>query len=344
MKPLRPPLRYLHDQPENGVPVEVAPGLLWVRLPLPFALDHVNVWLVDEGDGWTVIDAGYADGESRAIWETLLGGILSGRPVTRVVATHYHPDHIGLAGWLCTRTGAALWTSRTEWLTARMLTLDTTASFAEIGAAHDRSAGMSEEWVLQRETRGNLYRRGVTLASPSYTRVAADDVLTLAGGDWRVIVGEGHAPEMLTLHCPERNLLIAADQILPRISPIIGVWPMNPDADPLADYLTSLERYRYIDDGCCVLPSHDGPFVGLQPRIDQLIAHHRQRLDMCRELCRRPRTVAEVMQHLFRRDVDLHQVGFAQGETLSHLNHLICRGELERTVGPDGVWHFVRID
>ena len=330
MKPLQPPLRYVAERPENGVPTKIAEDVWWVRAALPFALDHVNIWLLRDDRGWVVIDCGFADDWTRAMWERLLSGFLADAPVSRVIATHFHPDHVGLAGWLCERTGAQLLMARSEWLTARMLELDDTTTFAEIGEIYDRRAGLDEAIVELRKKRGNMYRRGVTLPSPAFTRLRHSHQIPMAGSHWQVIIGEGHAPEMLTFYCEERRLLITADQILPRITPIVGVWPMAPDEDPLEDFTRSLDHYREIPETCSVLPSHDGPFEGLQARIDQLIAHHHERLDMTREACREPVTVAAVLPALFKRKVDIHQLGFAIAETLAHINHLMWRGEVRR--------------
>jgi glyoxylase-like metal-dependent hydrolase (beta-lactamase superfamily II) len=330
----------LVSPPPFGEPVEVEPGIVWLRMPLPFALDHVNLWLLEDGDGrWTAVDAGYADERSRALWEGVFAGLLGGRAPERVLATHFHPDHLGLAGWLVERAGGApLLMSRTEWLTGRMLALDTSEAFLEAGDAYWREAGMPEEAVRRARERGNAYRRGVVVPPARVERVAAGDELVLAGSRWRVIVGEGHAPEQVTLYSAERGLLIAADQILPRISPVVGVWASTPEPDPLGDFLSSLERYRGLPEDTRVLPSHDAPFRGLHGRLDALAGHHARRLDVVRGICSgdgESATAAEVMRALFPKALDPHQAGFALAETLAHLEHLRRIGELER-VAPSG--------
>jgi glyoxylase-like metal-dependent hydrolase (beta-lactamase superfamily II) len=321
--------------PAEGAPVEILPGLFWLRLPLPFALDHVNVWLLDDGAGWTVIDTGYGDDRTRAIWAP----VLAGRPLTRLLVTHFHPDHAGLVGWLADKTDAPLAMARTEWLTARWLALDASEQLLDSADAHYAAAGLSAELRKRLRARGNAYRRGVGLPPASFTRLAAGDEVTAGGSRWRVIVAEGHAPEQVTLWSAERNLLIAADQLLPRITPVVGVWPMQPEADPLGDFHRSLERYAELPADALVLPSHERPYRGLHTRRAQLAAHHAERLDRVASLCRVPRTTAEVMDGLFPSSLDLHQRGFALAETLAHLNRLLAERRVERW-REDSVWRW----
>jgi glyoxylase-like metal-dependent hydrolase (beta-lactamase superfamily II) len=336
-------LAYPFATPGWDTPVPVADGILWVRTALPFALDHINLWLIDDGDGWAVIDTGVGNAATKALWEGLLAGPLAGRPVRRLIVTHFHPDHIGQAGWLVEATGAEALMTRTEWLTAKALFHDDSPGFVDAGERLDRLAGLNEALTRERRGRGNLYRRGVRPPPPSFTRLQAGDRLRLAGSGFEVIVGEGHAPEQITLWSADRRLLIAGDQLLPRISPVIGVWPQIPDADPLGDFLGSLDRYAHLPDDVLVLPSHGLPYRGLHDRRASLRAHHEERLARTLELCRAPVTAATVMHGLFdRRPLTLQDVGFAQAETLAHLNRLVRSGEVKRTPAADGAWRFGR--
>jgi glyoxylase-like metal-dependent hydrolase (beta-lactamase superfamily II) len=320
----------------DGEPCPIVPGLHGVRFALPFALDHVNVWLVEEDDGWTVIDSGLADDRTRARWRELRHGLLAGGSLARIVVTHYHPDHMGLAGWLCAETGAQLWTSRTEWLTARLLAQDGSEEWVAVGREFDRRAGLDDQLIEERAARGNLYRRRVVPPPPSFRRVRHGDRLRLNGAEWQVIVGRGHAPEMLCLFSPERNVLIAGDQVLPKISPSISVWPSEPEADPLAEFLESLASFKELPEDCLVLPSHGLPFRGLHARIDRLILHHEERLAATLEACAVPTTATELIPKLFDRALDVHQLQFALGESLAHLNYLVEQGRLERALEADG--------
>lgn len=319
-----------------GEPYEVAPGILWLRLPLPFALDHVNVWLLDDGDGWTLIDTGVKNARTQAIWTHLLDGRFREKPIRRVIATHFHPDHIGLGSWLVERLDAAFHASRIEWLQARLLALDTTDGYAAVGRAFDRAAGLESELAEQRFKAGNRYRLIADPPPAAFARLAAGDQIEMGGTRWQVLVGEGHSPEMLTFFSAERNMLIAADQVLPRISPVVAVWPPSPDADPLADFLRSLRQYQDLPEDALVLPSHDAPFHGLRDRVTALADHHEERCDLTLRAAAEPATLVEIMGRLFRRRFDAQQLGFALGETMAHVNYLLGQGRLEHAGERDG--------
>ncbi len=333
-------IHYAVATPPYDEPFEVLPGLFWLRLRLPLRLNHVNVWLVDDGDSWTVIDTGFNTPETRAVWHAVLAGPLGGRPVSRLLMTHYHPDHCGLAGHLCERTGALLWATRTEWLTARLLSLDGTEAFNTAYEAYDRAAGLPEAFIHQRCQAGNMYRKRAGPPPASYRRVAAGEEIAMGGRRFAVIIGEGHAPEMITLLSREGDLLIAADQILPRISPVVAVSPSSPECDPLQEFLDSLQRYDAIGEDCLVLPSHGRPFRNLPARLAELRHHHEERLERAIAACREPATLFEIMPALFDIEIVPGQLGFALGETYAHMNHLLRRGLVERWRGEDGAWRF----
>lgn len=326
----------------GGPMVEMSPGLFGLRLPLPFALDHVNLWLLKDGSGWTLIDTGIDDEPTRGFWQQHLESGLHQQPIQRLIATHFHPDHMGLAGWLVEQTGADFWATRTEWLVARALAHDVSSSFVEAGRSFDLRAGLDAERIAERASRGNLYRTRAGAPPNAINRVKEGDDLVIDGEPWRVMIGCGHAPEMITLYNADRSLLIAADQILQRISPNISVWPAEPDADPLDDYIQSLEPYRELPDNTLVLPSHGQPFRGLHARIDQLIGHHEERLERAVDAAADGRTAVEIMPALFDRELDAHQLGFALGEAIAHLNHLVCKGLLLRAEDSDGVYRYSR--
>lgn len=325
--------------PDTAGLLEVAPGIHWLRMALPFALDHINLWLLADGDGWAVVDTGVNDDGTRAAWDS----VLAGKRVTRLVCTHFHPDHMGLAGWLAERHGVALTATLGEWSFGRMLTLETGDDYADNQIEHYRRAGFGPDLLEGVRGRVGSYRGRVAPLPTSISTIKHGSRLAIGGRDWRVVVGRGHAPEHACLWCEELGVLISGDQILPRISPIVGVWPQQPDDDPLGDFLASLETLKQLPADTLVLPSHGLPFRGLHARADDLLRHHAQRLDLLRAAVSNtlgPATALELSRTLFRRELDPQQMGFAVGETLSHANHLVALGEWARTVRDDGVWLF----
>jgi glyoxylase-like metal-dependent hydrolase (beta-lactamase superfamily II) len=326
--------------PAPGTLSEVVPGILWTRMPLPFALDHVNLWLLADADGWCAIDAGIATDPVRELWDGILAGPLRQRGLRRLLVTHMHPDHVGLAGWLVGRSGAEFLMPRTEYLAAHAARAEITQPVVDAQLGFYRRAGVPEA-VIQAGLR-NLGRfRAVVSALPAeYRRICHGDEIGIGGRTWRVIIGEGHAPEMACLYSRELNVLIAADQVLPRISPNVSVWPSEPFADPLSEFLASMERFRDLPRDVLVLPSHGLPFRGLHARMDELVAHHAERLEETLAACRNPCTVMDLVEILFRRPLDAHQMAFAIGEAAAHLNHLERQGRLLRSAGADEVWHF----
>ncbi len=330
--------------PGPGQTMEVAPGLHWLRMPLPYKLDHINLWLIEDGDGWVLVDTCIQSNRGKAIWRGLFAekriGRAQGRPVARLICTHFHPDHMGLAGWLAQELETELWASRAEWLFGRMLWLDAEGQGQKDIARHYAHHGLDAARTAEIASRGNTYRMVVGEPPRAYRRLRHGDTLSIGGRAWRVIVGLGHAPEQACLHCAELGVLIAGDQILPRITPNIGVWATEPLADPLADYLSSLDRFRPLAEETLVLPSHGYPFTGLHLRLDQLAAHHEERLDaLAAALDSRGKTAVEMLPVLFRYELDTFQIGFAIGETLAHLACLEGRGRARRTTS-DGVARF----
>ena len=317
------------NPPAPGSVQEVAPGVKWLRMPLPFALDHINLWVLEDNDGWMLVDTGINTPATMALWETLFAGPLKGKPVTRLFCTHFHPDHIGLAGWLADRHGVALEITAKEWNTAQTV------------RAHKPDPEMLQAFYARfgfpltdtSNVPGYNYADRVHRLPDRHIPVKPTHPLMAAGTAWRVILGEGHSPQHAALYSEERGLLISGDQVLPGISLNVSVRPEKPDADPLRDFLHSLERFRTVPAGTLVLPSHKLPFYGLHTRVDQIIAHHHDRLAVARAACR-DATAMEVLSAIFPRALDRHQVHFAIGETLAHLNYLIAENGVERVEKP----------
>ncbi|MEM6902364.1 MAG: MBL fold metallo-hydrolase [Pseudomonadota bacterium] len=329
------------ERPAALEPIEVAPGLLWLCLPLPFALNHVNLWLLDDGDGWTLIDTGIDTDPLRQVWDNLLAGPLDGLTINRIVVTHFHPDHVGLAGWLCGRFKAPLFMPRTDWMKARWLSLDDSDRLAAGNTAFYAKAGVEPAALLEIANRGNMYARRVSPVPRNFNRLIDGNTIQMGGGDWSIITTPGHAPEMTCFYSAERQVFIAADHILPEISPNVGVWGDEQDANPLDEFKHSLEKVRQqVPDDCLVLPSHGRPFRGLHGRIDWLLAHHEERLNATLTACRDPATAKQVMLQLFDRQLDPHQWGFAMGEALAHLHALMAKGAVTRQMADDGAYRY----
>jgi glyoxylase-like metal-dependent hydrolase (beta-lactamase superfamily II) len=319
------------EPPPPGQATEVAPGVLWLRLALPFRLDHVNIYVMEDGPGWAVVDTGIGDEATEAIWRGLLGGLLGGRPMTRIIATHFHPDHAGMAGWLCDRTGAALHMAQTEYLTSLVFQMRPDLLESEPHVSFYRDHGLSEEVTHGLLSGGHRYLRMMTGLPRTFRRLAAEEVVEIGGRYWQVLTAGGHSAEQVMLHCAADRLLLAADQIMVRISPNISVQAMDPQGDPLGIYLRSLQRLKAtIAEDTLVMPGHHLPFLGLHRRADELIEHHEARCDAILDACRsRGLTAAELVPVVFRRPIDdPHQMGFAFSEALAHINHLERRKRL----------------
>lgn len=331
------------EAPPAGHVLAVAPGIRWIRMPLPFALDHINLWALDDGeDGLTLVDSGLGNDETKALWEVLLAGPLAGRRPSRLIATHFHPDHMGLSGWLCQRLGVELTASLREWLFGRMLWLEDSEEFTANQVAYYRRIGFDAEQLEGVRSRGNTYRSRIDVIPVRLVGIRHGDDLRIGGRSWRMIEGGGHSPEHACLYCAEAGVLISGDQVLPRISPIVGVWPQQPEAEPLSLFLDALTRLRELPADTLVLPSHGLPFRGLHTRIDELLAHHAERLERTLSACGDEVTALDVLRVLFKRELDAHQMGFATGETLAHLHHLMKKGEVLRQLGGDGIWRYRR--
>jgi glyoxylase-like metal-dependent hydrolase (beta-lactamase superfamily II) len=330
------------EPPPAGSCRHIAPGVRWLRMPLPFALDHINLWLVEDDAGWAIVDTGIANDTIKSLWQHILAHELGGR-VTRLIVTHYHPDHIGLAGWLAERLGVEMWITPGEWDHAHHALGGPPGSFRDELAEFYRRIGFGDAEETMKTGRPTSYRSLVSALPGTYRALADGMEIEIGARRWRVIIGRGHAPEHACLYCPSLDLLIAGDQVLPKISPNVSLWPGASDPDPLGSFLASLAKLeRAVPPSAFVLPSHNLPFYGLHARTRQLRALHGERITEAVEACATPRTGAEIVPVLFRRTLDRHQLGFAIGETMAHLAHAVALGRLRRLERGDGVWLFQR--
>jgi glyoxylase-like metal-dependent hydrolase (beta-lactamase superfamily II) len=349
------------EVPTPGTLVTLRPGVHWLRMPLPFALDHINLWLLDdeiEGRaGFTAIDCGVTSEPTRTAWERLFDSVFDGKPLLRVLSTHFHPDHLGLAWWLTEggerkRWLAPLWMTLGEYAFGRLLSTHK----GELGdaagaraAAHFAANGLRDEASLHKVVaRGaGHYPKLVPAVPASFRRISEGDEIAIgphgAKRVFRVIIGVGHAPEQASLSCEEDRLLISGDMVLPRISTNVSVFEIEPEGDPLPRYLRSLDRYLMLPADTLVLPSHGKPFFGLHRRVVQQHEHHQARLDEVLAACGQPVSAADIVPLMFKRELDLHQMTFALGESLAHLHALWHAGTIDRKRGEDGVYRFVRV-
>ncbi len=336
--------------PAPGALMTLRPGLHWLRMPLPFALNHINLWALDDdmdGPGWTLVDAGIGTDALRAHWETLWQGPLAGRPLQRMLVTHMHPDHVGNAQWLISRFGAPrpatrLWMSLGDHFGAVVARQSTTGYGGPRAAEFFRSHGLSRpDDLAQISGRIDYYARLVPELPASYHRLMDGMTVRIGQRSWRCIAGYGHSPEHMALMCDADRILIAGDMLLPRISTNVSVVDLEPEADALGLFLNSIEHVLDLPEDTLALPSHGLPFTGIHDRVRALHAHHQERLQEVLDACRAaPHTAADLLPVLFRRPLDVHQTTFAMGESVAHLNHLWLRGQLRRDQDDDGVWRF----
>jgi glyoxylase-like metal-dependent hydrolase (beta-lactamase superfamily II) len=326
--------------PDYGALIDLADGIGWTRSPVPGSLNHINLWILDDGDGIALVDAGLNMPAAREAWESLFAGPLAGRRVTRMICTHFHPDHLGLAGWLAERFGVRLWMTRGEWLFARMLTTDVRDAPPAEAGAYQRAAGWSEERIAEEAARG--WGRFAAMVSPvpvSYVRMQDGDSIEIGARTWRVVIGSGHSPEHACLVDDANGLMIAGDQVLPRITSNVSLNLSEPEADPLGEWLASIAKLKLLPDDLLVLPSHGEPFTGLHARLDALAAGHRGRLDALHAFLAEPRRALDCFMILFGRRIDDGSLGLATGEAMAHLRHLEVEGRAVREEREGVCWY-----
>lgn len=338
-------LSYPHGEATPGIAetIRVAPSVEWVRMPLPFSLKFINLWLIDDGDGYTIVDTGMPLSETKDAWRSLLSKRLTpDKPLKRVIVTHMHPDHIGNAGWLTYKHDADLWISRLEYVTCRMLVADTGRQAPQAGLDFYREAAWPQDAIENYKSRFGGFGRAISQMPDSYTRLHDGMVFRMGGEDWRVITGNGHSPEHACLFCAALNVVISGDQLLPRISSNVSVFPTEPAADPLKDWIESCEKLLgALPEDVLVLPAHNEPFTGAHPRLRHLIDGHETALKrLIARLEKEPLTVPETFTSLFGRKIKPDEMGMATGEAIAHLNCLIYRGQARKSIDSNGVAYY----
>ncbi len=332
------------ETPAPGDVKQVAEGVFWVRMPLPISLEWINLWLIRDDDGWVVVDTGMGTQDAAGHWRNIFSKHLDGLPVTKVIVTHMHPDHVGLAGWITRKFQCKLYMSRLEYITCRMLVSDTGRDAPEEGVAFYRAAGWSEDALDQYKVKFGGFGRAVSRLPDAYVRLEEGEQLVIGGSPWKIMVGAGHSPEHVCLFNEEKNVLISGDQLLPRISSNVSVHPTEPDADPLEDWLVSLQRLRdELPSDVLVLPAHNLPFRGAHERLDSLIAGHRTVLKRVLDRLDTPKHVQDLFIAMFGRQIGDDALSLATGETLAHLNYLVHRGLARVYTDGDGLLTFEKV-
>jgi len=325
--------------PETAQWTTVAPGIHWVRMPLPFALNHINLWLLDDGEAVTIVDTGFGLPPIQATWTQILDQLK--RPVSRIIVTHCHPDHLGLADWLSQRTGAPVHMTHGEFLGGHALWSQLPGYCVEDMLDQFRRHGLDDARLEALGARGNAYKKGVPSLPRCFERLVDGSQLSIGGHDWEVITGTGHSPEHAALYCADLEVLISGDMLLPTISTNISVFAATPHDDALSRFLSSIKRFKRLPDSTLVLPSHGRPFKGIQARVDQLHEHHRERCDALLAACDSPKSAADLLDTLFQRELDTHQVMFAMGEAIAHLNYLVHGRELREVTDGGKVARYI---
>ena len=334
-------VKYPHSEAaEFGQPQEVAAGVYWVRMPLEITgLNHINLWLLQDGPGWTIVDTGMNTDRIHDLWEGVFADFLGGLPVTRVICTHFHPDHMGQAGWLTRRWDCDLWMTHREWLQGRVAELDQHDKMPGWQVDFFRQLGLSDTALAEiQNTSYTQFRDSVTPIPPQVHSVREGQMIRIGDHDWQGIIGRGHSPEHLCLYNAETHVMISGDQILPRIPPHIGLHASEPEANPLQFYLDTLANFNHLPEDTLVLPAHGLPFYGLHPRLAFLRQHHDERLALLEDFCAEPTRVLSTLKVMFRRELNPFEAILAMGESLSHLHYLMGQGRIVRKTSDDGVW------
>lgn len=340
-------LKYLFDDvPAPGELREVAPGVQWLRMPLPMALDHINLYLLEDDDGWWIVDTGIALGPTEELWEQIFDEHLQGKPVKAVIATHYHPDHIGMAGWLCEKWRVPFYMTQAEYLSGLTFSRTQKEHFSWTSEQFLQRSGYSEQQIEASRSHFGGFGPYIKPMPTAYRRLSDGDVLTINGKRWRVIVGRGHSPEHACLYCGALNVLISGDQVIPRITSNISVMGSEPDANPLKDWFNSHEHFLdRLPSDSLVLPAHNAAFYGLHERLRYLIEHHEEHLLALEQACLEGQPMAmDLLPVLFKRELDESQVGLALGECVAHLNFLLQRGQIERKLDEQGRYRYQSVD
>ncbi len=339
--------RYLFDDaPAHGTTLVVAPGVRWLQMPLPMSLDHINLYLLEDDDGWWVVDTGISVGPTQELWQKIFDNELAGKPVKAVICTHLHPDHIGMAGWICEKWRVPLYMTRSEYFCGLSFSRMEKRHYSWTSEQHYRRAGFKPDAIEKMRSHYGGFGSVISPMPTGYNRLRDGDSMLINGNRWRVVVGSGHSPEHACLFSESLNILISGDQVIPKITSNVSVMASEPEANPLKDWFASHEHFlNILPADVLVLPAHNAPFHGLHERLRFLIDHHEEHLLALEQACAEKNgTAVELLPVLFKRKLDGDQLGLAVGECIAHLNYLYQRGQLSRSVDEDGHYRYTSID
>lgn len=338
-----PSVNYVYSTtPAAGTGMEVYEGIYWLRLPLPLALDHINVWLLDDGDTWTLIDTGPSFRETREAWSGLFDSIIKSRPIKRLVVTHYHPDHIGLLKWLCERCTPDVHMSEPTHAHARRMFTTDFSDRTEVLQSFCQTHDVPNPEFFSGFLSGGMYRRIVSGIIDNFTVIDNGTEITMGGRTWRAIMSNGHARGHISFYCEGSGLLISGDQVLPRITSNVSLFEDDTDANPLEEYLSSLKHIGTLPETTEVLPSHGRVFRGLQHRISEIENSHRERNEKILAICSKPVSTKVMIEKIFERELDDLNWMLAFGETLAHIRYLEKQGRI-RTFLNEGKYYYQRM-
>lgn len=324
--------------PAPGEFTEIADGVLWVRMPMPGRLNHINVWLLRDNDGWTIVDTGLNRKDVQNHWQHIFDNHLDGMPITRVIATHLHGDHTGNAGWITRKWDCELWMSRSDFYMCKAMAADGPSDVPEDAIRFYRRAGFDEARLNRYRERFGQFGANISQLPAGYRRIEDGQYIGIGGREWRAVIGRGHSPEHVCLYCPELKLIIAGDQILPTITPNVSVNPAEPMANPLRDWLTSCDNLRQqLPPNLLVLPSHENLFKGLHERLTALVDWHEVALEKLYDLCETPKRAVDVFPAIFKSEITDMSFFPATGESIAHLHCALDRRMLTVEEDENGV-------
>lgn len=333
--------------PEFGTSREVAPGVRWLQMPLPMSLNHINLYLIEEAEGWIIVDTGIRGNETEKLWQTIIDNELGDKPISKIICTHLHPDHTGQTGFLAAQSDAQLYMSYSEYYQTRIMhTMMKEGGGSWRQTEYYYRMGFSEAFMEEiKQSRSDFSMPSTEHEFPtSFRRLTDGDELQFGEHKWQVLTGSGHSPEHVCLYCPSLRLLISGDQILPVITSNVSVHPTEPEADPMTGWIASHERFKtLLPNDILVLPAHNMPFYGAHERLDELIEHHEDRMLILEEHCQTPTPAVDLLPHLFSRKLEGYTRIMAAGECVAHLHCLMTRGRIERLL-IDGVYKYRSID